>query len=97
MKINYQMSYDDDGFVYRQNIKLSKDVLEKFNDYLLLYKAHNNLDSYERLYLNEIYFTNKVIPLRNSQARLLRRYLEENGYNVKRFLLDRNTKLIVEE
>lgn len=100
IKINYKQNWDSEGYHTTQNVKLSKDLFNRFNIFL---------ENYRKPFENKHYITSEEIKLlayaKNinnlnrcihlTQLKLLYQFLKENNINCDRLKIDRNTMLII--
>ena len=100
IKVNYRQNWDTQGYHTTQNIKISKNLLSRFNIFLEdVRKSIENKCSItsEEMYLlkygKNIEALNKCLSF--TQLRLLYKFLMENNINCSRVKTDRNTMLIV--
>lgn len=99
--INYQQGWDCNGTHTQQNVKLSKEIIEKFNYYLeeLIKpisekRILNSNDMNLLVYATPIWNYRKCIGL--TRLRLLKVFLDNEGYDTTRLLTNRNTMIIEE-
>lgn len=101
LTINYQENWDCNGTHTTQNVKLSKEIIEKFNYYLAdLIKPIKEKSIISNSEMDLLIFAqplksyNSCIGL--TRLRLLKIFLDDEGYDTTRLLTDRNTMIIEE-
>ena len=100
IKVSYNENWDCEGYHTTQNIKVSKELFDKFNIFLESNResiVRKNLISSDEMNLmvfgRKIDRLNKCLTL--TQLRLLYQFLMENKIDCNRVKTDRNTMLIV--
>jgi hypothetical protein len=102
IKVSYNENWDCEGFHTTQNIKMSKGLLEKFNDFLAA--CRKNIDTEKKhlftsrememfMYGKNVVNLNRCLTL--TQLRLLYQFLINNGIDCSRVKTDRNTMLVI--
>lgn len=99
IKVNYKQNWDYEGYHTTQNIKLSKNLLDRFNIFLadcrkLIEKKHliTNAEMELLVYGKNVDNLNRCLHL--TQLRLLYQFLMQNHIDCSRVKTDRNTMLI---
>lgn len=103
IKVSYTQNWDCDGHHTTQNIKISKNLLEKFNDFLAA--CRKNIDTEKKhsitseemnmlMYGKNVVNLNRCLTL--TQLRLLYQFFINYGIDCSRVKTDRNTMLIVD-
>lgn len=92
LRVNYQKTWDNEGTVYSQNVYINKDIVDHFNDDI---KALTSLGC-ELGFLKPL-SNERVQYLTLDQARHLRALLWQLGYDTKRYLILRNTRVILQD
>lgn len=90
LRINYLKNWDSEGYCYKQTIYIDKTIKDLFNEKIK--DAPKTFDN--NLYLKEL-TNDKVQYLKLTQAKYLLMLLVELNYDTKRFLLDRNTRIVI--
>jgi hypothetical protein len=100
IKVSYNKNWDCEGYCTTQNIKLSKDLLNRFNIFLAdcrkpIEKKHliTNAEMELLVYGKNIENLNRCLYL--TQLKLLYQFLTQNHIDCSRVKTDRNTMLIV--
>lgn len=101
LTINYQQNWDCEGTHTQQNVKLSKEIIKKFNYYLeelnnsiLEQRIIESKDAEILMYATPIWNYERCIGI--TRLRLLKPFLKNEGYDTTRLLTDRNTMIIEE-
>ena len=103
IKVSYTQNWDCEGYHTTQNIKISKNLLEKFNDFLAA--CRKNIDTEKKhlftsgememlVYGKNVDNLNRCLTL--TQLRLLYQFFTNYGIDCSRVKTDRNTMLIVD-
>ena len=100
IKVSYNENWDCEGYHTTQNIKLSKNLLDKFNIFLAdcrnpIKKKYliTNAEMELLAYGHNVDDLNRCLHL--TQLRLLYQFLKNNNIDCNRVKTDRNTMLIV--
>lgn len=100
IKVSYNENWDFEGYHTTQNIRMSKDLLKKFNEYITVIrepiKKKSLVTSAE---MDLICFGGNVIDLgkclTHTQLMLLYDFLRSEGIDCSRIKVDRNTMLVM--
>ena len=101
IKVSYNENWDCEGYHTTQNIKLSENMLQRFNIFLadcrkLADKKHLRTSEEMNIliYGKNVENLNRCLHL--TQLRLLYQFLMQNHIDCSRVKTDRNTMLVVE-
>lgn len=92
LRINYQKNWDNEGTVYNQNIYINKDITNRFNCYIKKVSPTICQLGFLKPLGDE-----RVQYLTLIQAKHLRALLEGLGYDTKRYISNRNTRIILQD
>lgn len=92
LRVNYIKIHGDNGTMYNQTVYINKDIANAFNDYIKEVSPSSCRLGFLKPLSNE-----RVQYLTLTQTKHLRALLGQLGYHTKRYLINRNTRVILQD